>query len=147
MLADSPLDTALNAGLLIGRELLHFNLGSLAVEGEGTFTVRDGDADEYGLNGDWRIRTASLWLAYRGSRVVYPVVKLGVEHVRFSIVRPFWNDSVSDTGVGLSLGLGARVSSRWKVEAEYSPKGRINFADTGDKSYIRFLGANLIYRF
>lgn len=144
--ADKPLDTAWNAGVLLGREICRFERSSLSVEGEGTFTVVDGDLNGSIETADWRMHTADLWLAYRTDWVVYPVVKLGLGYGWFSIEQGTEDDSDSDAGLDISLGVGTSLGSDWRVEAEYSPKATVQFADRDDSS-VSFLSLGVYRRF
>lgn len=146
LLADRPLDTAWNAGVLLGREVWRSKRSSLSVEGEGTFTVIAGDLHGNNATTDWRMNTADLWLAYRADWAVYPVVKLGLGYGWFSIDQSPGDNSNSDVGLGVSLGFGTRLGSNWRVEAEYSPKATVSFAND-DISHIRALSLGVYRKF
>lgn len=146
LLADRPLDTAWNAGVLLGREVWRSKSSSLSVEGEGTFTVIDGGLNGNNATADWRMHTANLWLAYRTDWVVYPVAKLGLGFGWFSIGQSPGDNTDSDTGLDVSLGLGTSLGNNWRVEAEYSPQATVSF-DNGDISHIRALSLGIYRRF
>ena len=54
-------DDAVNGAVLLGFEFLDLDVGSIAIEGEYTETISEGDATFRGIRGEWDIETYAIY--------------------------------------------------------------------------------------
>ena len=139
----SGFDEAVNAGVyggfnMLGKDSL-FNAdlrgGTLAIEGEITTSIKDGETDFFG---DWSMTSIGAYGAYRHplSDVFYLKGKLGL--VRYDIDTSIYNASTNGTETKLAAGIGAG----WKVGP-----GSIEVELTTYESDVLFLSGGYHFTF
>jgi hypothetical protein len=133
----SGFDEATNAGLLAGYDLVDLDMFSIALEGELTTTVSDGDLDASGGRGNWDIDTRAAYAAFRVGNAFYMKVRFGYAWTDTSA--DFDAASVSDSDDGLSWGgaAGWMFGDNWAVQLD----GSLVDSDT------TYWNAGLHYRF
>ena len=112
----SGLDDALNIGVVLGMKLNEVEVGSIAVEGELTTTIVDGDIRG---GGDWNVTTLAGYGVYRSNGQFFFKGKLGLV---------YWDADVDGVGGGgaddidLSFGIGGgyKISEKASLELEYT---------------------------
>lgn len=112
-------DSALNIGALAGYRLYAVENGSIALEGEFTTTLVDGNAPV----GNWDADTMAVSLAVRAGGSVYLGVKVGYADVRAT----FGDDSGFVTG----LDVGWRVERNAAIEFGYLKFDEFKFFSFG----------------
>lgn len=114
--ADYPgFDEAINAGVYGGYNLLgkdsHFAAdlrgGSLAVEGEVTTSIKDGESK---FSGDWDITSIAAYAAYR-----HPITDYFYLKGRLGLVRYEIDTSLPSVTTGTETQLAAGIGAGWKV--------------------------------
>lgn len=111
----SGFDESINAGVYGGYNLLgkdsHFAAdlrgGTLAVEGEVTTSVRDGESDFFG---DWDMTSVAAYAAYRHPITDYFYLKGKAGVVRYEI-----DTAVASLTSGTETQLAAGIGAGWKV--------------------------------
>lgn len=111
-------DEAVNAGLLVGYDVLKRDIFALSVEGELTTTVSDGDVEFSGREGDWDIDTQAAYLAARLGERVYLKVRYGIVRNDVSVRVAGNSSSESDTSGSWGGALGWMFSDHWGVQAD-----------------------------
>ncbi|BCR03295.1 hypothetical protein DESUT3_03640 [Desulfuromonas versatilis] len=136
------MDNAGNLGALVGRDVYGFEYGRLAVEGEFTASIEDGEISKAEFfDGKWDLNTLGVWLAYRSPHRLYGKLKLGVNYVDINVDRS--GNDFKDETTGLSWGIGAgwQLDEIFSVEVEYTQETDLELA--GDDGDIRFLSLGL----
>lgn len=151
MIADSgEMDNAFNGGLLLGRDLLNFANGIVAVEAEATTTIPRGDISTPSFpNGKWDINSAALWLAYRSQELFkffYLKGKIGLEYTDIGIEKAGDSRSYSDTSFSFGIGAGWQITELYSLELEYVPS-LTSYEFVGTEGDISFLSLCLNFRF
>ena len=95
----SGFDNATNAGVALGYEFLNVGVGDVAIEGEYTTTIDEGNAP--GIS-DWETDTMAVYGVLRTGGPVYVQAKAGVINQKLD-VGAISND---DTGFTVGLGIG-----------------------------------------
>ena len=133
----SGFDHATNAGVLAGYDLYTLEIFSVALEGELTGTVSDGDLKASGSKGSWDIDTRALYAAFRLGERFYMKVRFGFAWTDLST--DFQGASFKDSDSGVSWGgaAGWMISEHWGVQLDGS------LVDT-DTTYWN---AGILYRF
>ena len=133
----SGFDPATNAGVLAGYDLYTLEIFSVALEGELTGTVSDGDLKAAGSKGRWDIDTRALYAAFRLGERFYMKVRFG--YAWTDVSTDFQGASFKDSDSGVSWGgaFGWMISEHWGVQLDGS------LVDT-DTSYWN---AGILYRF
>jgi hypothetical protein len=133
----SGFDQATNAGLLAGYDLYTREIFSVALEGELTGTVADGDLKAAGSKGSWDIDTRALYAAFRLGERFYMKVRFGFAWADFSY--DFEGDSFKDSDSGMSWGGAAcwMIDEHWGVQLDGS---RVDSDTT-------YWNAGMLYRF
>jgi len=133
----SGFDHATNAGVLAGYDLYTLEIFSVALEGELTGTVSDGDLKASGSKGSWDIDTRALYAAFRLGERFYMKVRFGFAWTDVST--DFQGASFKDSDSGVSWGgtAGWMISEHWGVQLDGS------LVDT-DTTYWN---AGILYRF
>ena len=116
----SGFDPALNLGFYGGYNLLgkdsHFAAdlkgGSLAVEGDVSLTVVDGDA---GAFGDWDMTSIAAYAAYRHPLTEYFYLKGKLGLVRYEIDTSVAPSALIAGSLGTETKLAAGIGAGWKV--------------------------------
>lgn len=135
--ADIPgFDEAINAGVYGGWNLLgkdsqfaaDLRGGTLAVEGEITTSVKDGESDFFG---DWNMTSMAAYAAYR-----HPVTDYFYLKARAGLVRYEIDTSIPSVSSGTETQLAAGVGAGWKVGP-----GSVEIDLTTYESDALFLGA------
>ncbi len=132
----SGLDAAVNIGGVIGLAVTDLDKskaglsGSIAIEGELTITLIDGDVNAGGSNADWDVWTIGGFGVFRSppSNNLYFKGKLGLVH---SDVDSSFGGSDSDTDLALGLGLGYKLAGRSNLEFEITLLDDVNFFSVG----------------
>jgi len=114
MLDVSNSDDAINLGGVLGATINQSEIGSLALEGELTFTVVDGEIADVV---DWSVTTLAGYGVYRSNGPLYFKGKLGLAYWDAD-VDGFY--SLDDIDLSLGLGGGYRVSDKTAFELEYT---------------------------
>lgn len=132
----SGFDDAVNVGGVIGVPVTELRrdgsgiAGTIAVEGELTLTLVDGDVSG---GGDWDVWTLGGFGVYRSpaSNNLYFKGKVGVVHTDVDAnVGPF-SASDSDTELALGVGLGIKLAGRSNLEFELTLLDDIDFLSVG----------------
>jgi hypothetical protein len=132
----SGMDDALNIGGVIGVPVTELRsagsgiAGTIAVEGELTMTLVEGDIDG---GGDWDVWTLGGFGVYRSpaSNNLYFKGKAGIVHTDVDAnVGPF-SRSDSETDLALGVGLGIKLSGRSNLEFELTLLDDIDFLSVG----------------
>ena len=133
----SGFDEATNAGLLAGYDLYTREIFSVALEGELTTTLSDGDLKAAGSKGSWDIDTRALYAAFRLGQRFYMKVRFGFAWTDLST--DFQGASFKDSDSGVSWGgaAGWMISEHWGAQLDGS------LVDT-DTTYWN---AGILYRF
>ena len=133
----SGFDAASNAGVLAGYDLYTLEIFSIALEGELTGTVSDGDLKAAGNKGSWDIDTRALYAAFRLGERFYMKVRFGFAWTDVST--DFQGASFKDSDSGVSWGgaAGWMLSDHWGLQLDGS------LVDT-DTTYWN---AGILYRF
>jgi hypothetical protein len=133
----SGFDEATNAGVLAGYDLYTREIFSVALEGELSGTVSDGDLKASGTTGRWDIDTRALYAAFRLGERFYMKVRFGYgwTDVSTNFQGASFNDS--DSGVSWGGAAGWMLSRHWAVQLDGS------LVDT-DTTYWN---AGILYRF
>lgn len=133
----SGFDHATNAGVLAGYDLYTLEIFSVALEGELTGTVSDGDLKASGSKGSWDIDTRALCAAFRLGERFHMKVRFGFAWTDVST--DFQGASFKDSDSGVSWGgaAGWMISKDWGVQLDGS------LVDT-DTTYWN---AGILYRF
>lgn len=108
-------DEAINAGVYGGYNLLgkdsqfaaDLRGGTLAVEGEITTSVKDGESDFFG---DWDMTSVAAYAAYR-----HPITNYFYLKGRLGLVRYEIDTSVPSVSTGTETQLAAGIGAGWKV--------------------------------
>jgi hypothetical protein len=116
----SGFDEATNAGLLAGYDLYTLEIFSVALEGELTTSVADGDLKAAGSKGHWDIDTRALYAAFRLGERFYMKVRFGYAWTDLSF--DFAGDSLKDSDSGISWGgaAGWMLTDNWGVQLDGS---------------------------
>lgn len=130
-------DETTNAGLLVGYDVYRLDIFHLALEGEVTTTVSDGDVESNGVRGDWDIDTQAAYLAARLGGDFFIKVRFGGIREDISIDVAGFSRSETDTGGSWSGALGWQIAPHWAVQLE----GTLIEAD------LNYWNAGLNYRF
>ncbi len=112
----SGVDDAVNLGILVGMTLNEVQAGSIAVEGELTTTVIDGDTG----GGDWDVTTLAGYGVFRSNGPLYFKGKAGL--VYWDANFDFGPFSGSDDDINISFGVGGgyKISDKTALELEYT---------------------------
>jgi outer membrane immunogenic protein len=117
----SGLDDALNVGILFGGYIMEeTSFGSIAIEGEITTSISDGDVSINGERGDWDIDVIAIYAAYRSQRTIYFKGKIGLLYEDAKVKTPSRSASNDDIGLSLGIGGGWRIMDRSSLELEYT---------------------------
>jgi len=73
-------DDAVNGAVLLGFEFLDLDVGSIAIEGEYTETISEGDATFRGIRGEWDIETYAIYGVFRTRGTLFFKGKIGYLH-------------------------------------------------------------------
>jgi hypothetical protein len=133
----SGFDEATNAGLLAGYDLYTLEVFSLALEGELTTTVADGDLKVSGSKGSWELDTRALYAAFRVGQRFYVKVRFGFAWTDLSARFEGRSRKDSDSGASWGGAAGWMITDSWGVQLDGS------LVDT-DTSYWN---AGILYRF
>jgi len=133
----SGFDEATNAGLLAGYDLYTREVFSVALEGELTGTVSDGDLKASGRKGSWELDTRALYAAFRLGERFYMKVRFGFAWTDLSARFEGESFKDSDSSVSWSGAAGWMITDNWGVQLDGS------LVDT-DTSYWN---AGILYRF
>ena len=133
----SGFDEATNAGVLAGYDLYTVEIFSVALEGELTGTVSDGDLKAAGNKGSWDIDTRALYAAFRLGERFYMKVRFG--YAWTDVSTDFQGASFKDSDSGVSWGgaVGWMVGDQWGVQMD----GSLIDTDT------TYWNAGILYRF
>jgi hypothetical protein len=129
-------DDATNAGVLVGYDVVSFDLVALSVEGELTTTVSEGDVNINGAKGDWDINTQAAYVAARVGDRAYVKARFGVLREDVSVSAGF-SQSESDSGGSWGAAIG------WM----FSPQFGVQLDGTVVEGDINYWNAGLVYRF
>ena len=113
-------DDAVNAAVLLGFEFLDLDVGSIAIEGEYTETISEGDATFGGIRGDWDIETYAIYGVFRTRGTLFFKGKIGYLHEDVSSTVGGFGATGSDSGLSLGIGGGLRIGYYGSVELEYT---------------------------
>ena len=107
----------INAGVLVG-----YNVNkNLAIEGEFTTSLSDGDATISGSQGKWNIDTIAVYAVHRSAGDTYFKGKVGFLNEDISITIPGYVPfSGSDSGLSFGVGVGFEVGKSSRIEFEYT---------------------------
>lgn len=117
---DAPgFDEAYNVGLNVGYELLQESWGTVAVEGEYTTTISDG---EIGGGGEWDADTLAAYGVYRSLGDIYAKGKAGFldQDVKRSGTGGGTVANGDESGFSFGAGVGFRLTRGSAIEAEYT---------------------------
>ncbi len=118
MMADgSGFDDALNAGVVAGMVLNQVQAGSIAVEGEMTLTLVDGETPG---GTDWDILTLAGYGVYRSNGPLYFKGKAGLVYWDLDYDVGFLGGSTDDIDLSIGFGGGYKVSDNAALELEYT---------------------------
>ena len=111
-------DDATNAGLLVGYDVFTREIFSVALEGEVTTTVADGDVDINGFRGDWDVDTQAAYVAGRIGDRFYIKVRYGAVREDVSVDVGSFSGSETDTNFSWSGALGWMFDRHWGVQLD-----------------------------
>lgn len=126
--SEADFGDATNVGFLFGYTFarpIGIN-GTAAIEFEGTGTASDGDIGPEsnlaaaGTSGEWDVDTLAIFFAYRTPGVVYFKGKLGGMQSKVSAKLPGGNVDQDDFSFAYGAGLGVRLGTMGRIEAEYT---------------------------
>ena len=113
-------DDAVNGAVLLGFEFLDLDVGSIAIEGEYTDTVSEGDATFGGIHGEWEIETYAIYGVFRTRGTLFFKGKIGYLHEDVSSTVGGFGATGSDSGLSLGIGAGLRIGNHGSIELEYT---------------------------
>ena len=113
-------DDAGNAAVLLGLEFLDLDIGSIAVEGEYTDTISEGDATFGGIHGEWDIEAYAIYGVFRTQGTLFFKGKIGYLHEKVSSTVGGFGATGSDSGLSLGIGGGLRIGHFGSIELEYT---------------------------
>lgn len=132
----SGMDDALNIGGVIGVPVSELRrqgpgiAGTIAIEGELTVTLVEGDVDG---GGDWDVWTLGGFGVYRSpaSNNLYFKGKAGIVHTDVDASVGRFSATDSDTELALGVGLGIKLGGRSNLEFELTLLDDIDFLSVG----------------
>jgi opacity protein-like surface antigen len=111
-------DDATNFGLLFGYTLLRDEIGALAIEGEYTRALSEGDVAG---GGEWEVETLAAYAAYRTADTVFLKAKAGLLREEIKVSGVFAAPiSGKDSGISFGAGVGYRINRKVGLELEYT---------------------------
>lgn len=113
-------DDATNAGVLAGYELYTREIFSVALEGELTGTVSDGDLKFSGGKGSWDIDSRALYAAFRLGQRFYMKVRYGYAWTDSSASLNGSSFSDSDSGLSWGGAAGWMFTENWAAQLDGS---------------------------
>jgi len=130
-------DDAVNAAVLLGLEFLDLDIGSIAIEGEYTDTISEGDATFRGIHGEWDIETYAIYGVFRTRGTLFFKGKIGYLHEDVSSTVGGFAGTGSDSGVSLGIGGGLRIGIYGSFELEYTIiEEDVDFLSLGFNYYL-----------
>lgn len=131
----SGYDDALNIGGFIGMPMVELKpgssgiAGSIAIEGELTLTVADGDVNIGGASGDWDVWTLGGYGVYRSPSAnnLYFKGKLGLVYSNVDATVGPLSGSDSEVDAAIGFGLGIQLGHNSSLEIEYTLLDDVDF--------------------
>lgn len=124
----SGFDEAANAALFGGYTLHQDATGQLALEGEYSQSISDGDAP----GGGWDIKTFAVYGAYRTAGPAYLKAKAGYLREDVNVSGPAGDVGGTDSGFSFGAGGGFRIGKKAAFEIEYTViEDDVNFFSIG----------------
>jgi len=120
--SDSDFDESMNLGLVAGLHLPGIELpfeANVAVEGEYSTSISDGDWEEGSLEGEWDIDTFAVYGVVRTDGDIYFKGKGGIIYEDISVSGDV-SDSASSTDLSFGLGAGWKLNDKLSLEAEFT---------------------------
>ena len=109
-------DDPINVGIVVGYAMDPADWGTLAVEGEYTMSVVDGEVSGGGQSVKFDLSTLAVYAAYRSAGSVYGKLKVGFLREEMTIL----GTSGDDTGLSFGGGVGLCFGEALSAEVEYT---------------------------
>ncbi len=109
----SGIDEAINLGFYMGTTFTGY---TSSAELEVTGTVSEGDVNF--INGEWDVTTIAAYYVYRSLNTTYLKLKVGWLYEDVTITNNFLNESGSDSGLSVGMGVGFEVNRGKAIEVE-----------------------------